>query len=96
VGAGSDEWSEIQDPGERRKVQNKLAQRRFRELHSITDRSRHWSNKYSQEIRFENKKKTQSVRRRTSAGREVPTHHQNRKRSIMVMSSRGFRGEASQ
>lgn len=36
VGAGSDEWSDIQDPGERRKIQNKLAQRRFRKLHSMT------------------------------------------------------------
>ncbi|OCL11354.1 hypothetical protein AOQ84DRAFT_287451 [Glonium stellatum] len=26
-----DEWSEVKDPGERRKIQNKLAQRRFRE-----------------------------------------------------------------
>lgn len=29
--AKSDEWSEIQDPSERRKIQNKLAQRRFRD-----------------------------------------------------------------
>lgn len=28
----SDEWSEVKDPGERRKIQNKLAQRRFRKL----------------------------------------------------------------
>ncbi|KAF1996079.1 hypothetical protein P154DRAFT_444076 [Amniculicola lignicola CBS 123094] len=27
----SDEWAGIQDPGERRKIQNKLAQRRFRD-----------------------------------------------------------------
>ncbi|KAF2265615.1 hypothetical protein CC78DRAFT_543144 [Lojkania enalia] len=27
----SDEWSDIKDPGERRKIQNKLAQRRFRD-----------------------------------------------------------------
>ncbi|KAH7402044.1 hypothetical protein DE146DRAFT_452197 [Phaeosphaeria sp. MPI-PUGE-AT-0046c] len=27
----SDEWSDIQDPNERRKIQNKLAQRRFRD-----------------------------------------------------------------
>ncbi|OAL49219.1 hypothetical protein IQ07DRAFT_512719 [Pyrenochaeta sp. DS3sAY3a] len=27
----SDEWSEVKDPGERRKIQNKLAQRRFRD-----------------------------------------------------------------
>jgi hypothetical protein len=27
----SDEWSEVTDPGERRKIQNKLAQRRFRD-----------------------------------------------------------------
>lgn len=26
----SDEWSEVKDPNERRKIQNKLAQRRFR------------------------------------------------------------------
>ncbi|KAF2644195.1 hypothetical protein P280DRAFT_356744, partial [Massarina eburnea CBS 473.64] len=26
-----DEWTEVQDPSERRKIQNKLAQRRFRE-----------------------------------------------------------------
>ncbi|KAF1953966.1 hypothetical protein CC80DRAFT_418665 [Byssothecium circinans] len=26
-----DEWSEVQDPNERRKIQNKLAQRRFRD-----------------------------------------------------------------
>jgi hypothetical protein len=27
----SDEWSEVKDPNERRKIQNKLAQRRFRD-----------------------------------------------------------------
>ncbi|KAH4990660.1 hypothetical protein HBI71_115930 [Parastagonospora nodorum] len=27
----SDEWSEVKDPSERRKIQNKLAQRRFRD-----------------------------------------------------------------
>jgi len=27
----SDEWSDVKDPNERRKIQNKLAQRRFRE-----------------------------------------------------------------
>ncbi|KAL5393902.1 hypothetical protein PMIN06_008177 [Paraphaeosphaeria minitans] len=27
----SDEWSEVRDPNERRKIQNKLAQRRFRD-----------------------------------------------------------------
>jgi hypothetical protein len=26
----SDEWSDVKDPNERRKIQNKLAQRRFR------------------------------------------------------------------
>ncbi|KAF2112449.1 hypothetical protein BDV96DRAFT_497837 [Lophiotrema nucula] len=29
--AKADEWAEVQDPGERRKIQNKLAQRRFRD-----------------------------------------------------------------
>jgi hypothetical protein len=29
-GTKSDEWSEVKDPNERRKIQNKLAQRRFR------------------------------------------------------------------
>ncbi|KAH8726326.1 hypothetical protein GQ44DRAFT_614094 [Phaeosphaeriaceae sp. PMI808] len=29
--AKSDEWSDIKDPNERRKIQNKLAQRRFRD-----------------------------------------------------------------
>lgn len=29
--AKGDEWSEVKDPSERRKIQNKLAQRRFRE-----------------------------------------------------------------
>jgi hypothetical protein len=28
--AKGDEWSEVKDPSERRKIQNKLAQRRFR------------------------------------------------------------------
>jgi hypothetical protein len=28
--AKSDEWTDVQDPNERRKIQNKLAQRRFR------------------------------------------------------------------
>lgn len=27
----ADEWSDVKDPNERRKIQNKLAQRRFRE-----------------------------------------------------------------
>ncbi|KAF1943651.1 hypothetical protein EJ02DRAFT_443170 [Clathrospora elynae] len=30
-GAKSDDWSDVNDPGERRKIQNKLAQRRFRD-----------------------------------------------------------------
>ncbi|KAH6866785.1 hypothetical protein BKA58DRAFT_388623 [Alternaria rosae] len=29
--AGPDDWSDIKDPNERRKIQNKLAQRRFRD-----------------------------------------------------------------
>jgi hypothetical protein len=29
----SDEWSEVKDPNQRRKIQNKLAQRRFRKQH---------------------------------------------------------------
>lgn len=33
----SDEWSEVKDPNERRKIQNKLAQRRFRK--SIFERA---------------------------------------------------------
>lgn len=28
----SDEWSDVTDPNERRKIQNKLAQRRFRKF----------------------------------------------------------------
>lgn len=30
-----DEWSDVKDPNERRKIQNKLAQRRFREYSNI-------------------------------------------------------------
>jgi hypothetical protein len=33
--AKSDEWSDVQDPNERRKIQNKLAQRRFRKFPSM-------------------------------------------------------------
>jgi hypothetical protein len=95
VGAGSDEWSEIQDPGERRKIQNKLAQRRFRKSDHMSQLSRQSSDRYSQETRFENRKRTQSVRQRTNVEREVPTRHQNQKRSIMATSSQDFLGEAS-
>ena len=30
----ADEWANVKDPNERRKIQNKIAQRRFRKLHS--------------------------------------------------------------
>lgn len=31
--ARPDDWSDVKDPSERRKIQNKLAQRRFRKKH---------------------------------------------------------------
>lgn len=74
-----DDWSHVEDPNERRKIQNRIAQRKFREyLSSIMV----WRVLImSQERRFANKEKKQKGDTRTNSVRQAHTVRQRQKMS---------------
>ena len=87
----SDEWSEVKDPNQRRKIQNKLAQRRFRK--SLTEEDNTLLTNI-QETKFENKRKKPNVMWRIHDGREAPTPLRSPVISIRTENCPVCRGEA--
>jgi hypothetical protein len=73
----SDEWSDVMDPNERRKIQNKLAQRRFRKSIFIHVTC---SIDFIQETKLKSRKKTPSGKWKINAGRGVRTPPRNQMR----------------
>jgi hypothetical protein len=70
-----DEWSDVKDPNERRKIQNKLAQRRFRKFHRLVTNvdDRRGAN-ILQETKSESRRRRQNERRKTKNGLAVRMH----------------------
>jgi hypothetical protein len=90
----SDEWSEVTDPGERRKIQNKLAQRRFSKWPVVHVGWKGFPNT-AQETRSESRRKRTIVRWRTSDEPGAPMLLQNQGTSTKEMSFLGCHGAGS-
>lgn len=89
----SDEWSEVKDPNERRKIQNKLAQRRFRK--SIFDRAlyaRIRSN-IPQVTKSKSKEKSRIERQTTNAELAAHMYLRDLKTLRTITHCRAFHGE---
>lgn len=92
----ADQWSAISDPVERRKIQNKLAQRRFREHFprgSPTFPSRLLT--CLEVIKSKNKRRNQSANRKIIAMREARIRLQSLTPWTRRPYSRDYRGEES-
>ena len=87
----SAEWSDVLDPVERRKIQNKLAQQRFSECSppSVSQQAVD----IVQEPRPESRERTQNARQRIVGRPQVPTHLQKQLGSKTITHSRAFLGE---
>lgn len=87
----SPEWSEVVDPAERRKIQNKLAQQRFsRWLRSMGHRL---TANTIQEPKQENNEKTRNVSWRIDGKQRVHTHLQTHPSSKITTLSQVSPGE---
>lgn len=87
----SPEWTNVTDPVERRKIQNKLAQQRFSEC-SLSIMDQQVTNRV-QEPRPENNEKTQHARQRTIDRQRVPTLLQKQLNWKITTISQASRGE---
>lgn len=67
-GAQAEEWANVEDPNERRKIQNKLAQRRFSKSDKKNQGSLQDMAKLYQEIKLRSKGTKQSVKRKIDRG----------------------------
>jgi hypothetical protein len=89
----SDEWSGVEDPSERRKIQNKLAQRRFRRSHYPVHIEAKKTNvlKVTKSV---NKKKRRNAKWRINDAQEVRTPHRSRETLTQAMNCQAYHGAA--
>jgi hypothetical protein len=90
----SDEWSEVKDPNERRKIQNKLAQRRFRKC-MIEDTTVESETDYIQGTKSRSKRKRTIANLRIDGEQAAPMCPQNLKISRRAKIFQVFHGAGS-
>jgi hypothetical protein len=88
----SEEWSDVRDPSERRKIQNKLAQRRFRRSTPSRGNFRGRAN-VCQATKLKNKRKKPTGKARTNEKLVAHMHLQNQKIFKTAKTSPVFHGE---
>jgi hypothetical protein len=93
--AGPDDWSDVKDPSERRKIQNKLAQRRFRKYYPVRQTVGVKLTCKKKATRSRNRRRRRSEIWRTNGELEAHMQRPSQRISIQVKRCLDYRGVAS-